>query len=139
MNPKLFSTSTLRCGPTVLQSYLREGNQAVPSVERSLDQAGKNQTLVFVHSRKETAETVKLIRDMSMEKETIAKVIKADGATREISTEEANTVKDSNLRDLLSFDFGIHHVGMRREDRSLVEELFADRSVQVLVCTGTLA
>ncbi len=105
MNPKLFSTSTLRCGPTVLQSYLREGYQMIPSVERSLDQAGKNQTLVFVHSRKETAETAKLIRDMSMEKETIAKVIKADGATREISTEEANTVKD--------LFHGFHHLGFR--------------------------
>ena len=57
----------------------------------------------------------------------------------EILTGEAGNAKDSNLRDLLPFGFAIHHAGMSREDRTLVEELFADGSVQVLVCTATLA
>ncbi|EIW74460.1 Sec63-domain-containing protein [Coniophora puteana RWD-64-598 SS2] len=107
--------------------------------EKVLDQAGKNQTLVFVHSRKETAKTARFIRDMAMEKETITQFVRADSATREILTEEASNVKDPNLRDLLPFGFAIHHAGMSREDRGLVEELFADGAVQVLVCTATLA
>ncbi|KAF5318824.1 hypothetical protein D9619_010989 [Psilocybe cf. subviscida] len=107
--------------------------------EKVLDQAGKNQTLVFVHSRKETAKTARFLRDMAIEKETITQFVKPDGAVREILTEEANNVKDSNLRDLLPFGFAIHHAGMTREDRGVVEELFADGSVQVLVCTATLA
>ncbi|KAG2058635.1 DNA polymerase theta/eta [Suillus hirtellus] len=106
--------------------------------ENVLDQAGKNQTLVFVHSRKEAAKTAKFIRDMAMEKETITQFVRPDSATREILTEEAGNVKDSNLRDLLPFGFAIHHAGMTREDRNLVEELFADGAVQVLVCTATL-
>ncbi|KAG1902400.1 DNA polymerase theta/eta [Suillus fuscotomentosus] len=106
--------------------------------EKVLDQAGKNQTLVFVHSRKETAKTAKFIHDMAMEKETITQFVRPDSATREILTEEAGNVKDSNLRDLLPFGFAIHHAGMTREDRNLVEELFADGAVQVLVCTATL-
>jgi len=107
--------------------------------EKVLDQAGKNQTLVFVHSRKETAKTAKFLRDMAIEKETITQFVKPDAAIREILTEEANNVKDSNLRDLLPFGFAIHHAGMTREDRGLVEELFHDGSIQVLVCTATLA
>ncbi|TFK32698.1 Sec63 Brl domain-containing protein [Crucibulum laeve] len=107
--------------------------------EKVLDQVGKNQTLVFVHSRKETAKTARFLRDMAIEKETITQFVKPDGAVREILTEEANNVKDSNLRDLLPFGFAIHHAGMTREDRGLVEELFADGSIQVLVCTATLA
>jgi pre-mRNA-splicing helicase BRR2 len=107
--------------------------------EKVLDQAGKNQTLVFVHSRKETAKTAKFLRDMAIEKETITQFVKPDAAIREILTEEANNVKDSNLRDLLPFGFAIHHAGMTRKDRGLVEELFHDGSVQVLVCTTTLA
>ncbi|THH20310.1 hypothetical protein EW146_g1011 [Bondarzewia mesenterica] len=107
--------------------------------EKVLDQAGKNQTLVFVHSRKETAKTAKFIRDMAIEKETITQFVKPDSAVREILNEEANNVRDPNLRDLLPFGFAIHHAGMSREDRGLVEELFADGSVQVLVCTATLA
>lgn len=107
--------------------------------EKVLDQAGKNQTLVFVHSRKETAKTAKFLRDQALEKETITQFVRADGATREILTEESKNVKDPNLKDLLPFGFGIHHAGMTREDRGLVEELFADGSLQVLVCTATLA
>src|ERR1700722_1216425 len=94
--------------------------------EKVLDQAGKNQTLVFVHSRKETGKTAKFLRDMAVEKDTITQFVKPDGAVREILTEEAGNVTDSNLRDLLPFGFAVHHAGMTREDRALVEELFAD-------------
>ena len=107
--------------------------------EKVLDEAGQNQTLVFVHSRKETAKTSKFIHDMAIEKEMITQFVKPDSAVHEILTEEANNVKDGNLRDLLPFGFAIHHAGMTREDRGLVEELFADGSIQVLVCTVTLA
>ncbi|XP_006459706.1 hypothetical protein AGABI2DRAFT_219047 [Agaricus bisporus var. bisporus H97] len=107
--------------------------------EKVLDQAGKNQTLVFVHSRKETAKTAKFLRDMAMEKETITQFVKAEGATREILTEESSNAKDRNLVDLLPFGFAIHHAGMSREDRTLVEDLFSEGHVQVLVCTATLA
>jgi pre-mRNA-splicing helicase BRR2 len=34
---------------------------------------------------------------------------------------------------------GIHHAGLSREDRDLVEQLFADRHFNVLVSTATLA
>ncbi|KDQ53780.1 hypothetical protein JAAARDRAFT_136540 [Jaapia argillacea MUCL 33604] len=107
--------------------------------EKVLDQAGKNQVLVFVHSRKETAKTAKFIRDMAIEKETITQFVKPDSAVREILTEEVNNVKDPNLKDLLPFGFAIHHAGLSREDRGLVEDLFGDGSIQVLVCTATLA
>ena len=107
--------------------------------EKLLEQAGKNQTLVFVHSRKETAKTAKFIRDMAIEKETITQFVRAEAATREILEQESQNVKDPNLRDLLPFGFAIHHAGMSREDRALVEDLFDDGSVQVLVCTATLA
>jgi len=107
--------------------------------EKVLEQAGKNQTLVFVHSRKETSKTARFLRDMAVERETITSFVKPDGAAREILQEEAQNVKDANLRDLLPFGFAIHHAGMTREDRTLVEELFGNGWVQVLVCTATLA
>uniref|UniRef100_A0A8C7QQA8 U5 small nuclear ribonucleoprotein 200 kDa helicase n=1 Tax=Oncorhynchus mykiss TaxID=8022 RepID=A0A8C7QQA8_ONCMY len=43
------------------------------------------------------------------------------------------------LKDLLPYGFAIHHAGMTRVDRTLVEDLFADRHIQVLVSTATLA
>uniref|UniRef100_A0AAQ5ZSH5 Activating signal cointegrator 1 complex subunit 3 n=1 Tax=Amphiprion ocellaris TaxID=80972 RepID=A0AAQ5ZSH5_AMPOC len=44
-----------------------------------------------------------------------------------------------HLKDLLPYGFAIHHAGMTRVDRTLVEDLFADRHIQVLVSTATLA
>ena len=47
--------------------------------------------------------------------------------------------QNSELKDLLPYGFAIHHAGMNRVDRTLVEELFADKHIQVLVSTATLA
>ena len=44
---------------------------------------------------------------------------------------EAESCKNTDLRDLLPFGFAIHHAGMARADRTLVEDLFADGHVQV--------
>lgn len=43
------------------------------------------------------------------------------------------------LKDLLPYGFAIHHAGMTRVDRTLVEDLFADKHIQVLISTATLA
>lgn len=48
-------------------------------------------------------------------------------------------MKNADLKDLLPYGFGIHHAGMTRADRTLVEDLFADGHIQVLVSTATLA
>lgn len=43
------------------------------------------------------------------------------------------------MRDLFKDGFSTHHAGMLRPDRNLVERLFSDGLVKVLVCTATLA
>uniref|UniRef100_A0A7N8YMN6 Activating signal cointegrator 1 complex subunit 3 n=1 Tax=Mastacembelus armatus TaxID=205130 RepID=A0A7N8YMN6_9TELE len=54
------------------------------------------------------------------------------------STEVLRTEAEQ-CKDLLPYGFAIHHAGMTRVDRTLVEDLFADRHIQVLVSTATLA
>ncbi|KAK1757664.1 pre-mRNA splicing helicase [Echria macrotheca] len=99
----------------------------------------RNQMLIFVHSRKETAKTAKYIRDKALEMETIDQILKHDAGTREVLTETAGTVNNTDLKDILPYGFGIHHAGMSRADRTDVEDLFASGHIQVLVCTATLA
>jgi pre-mRNA-splicing helicase BRR2 len=106
--------------------------------EKVTEQMGSNQVLVFVHSRKDTAKTAKLLRDMAIEHGTIGQVLQRD-ASREVLHTEAETVTDKDLKDILPYGFAIHHAGMTRADRTLVEELFADGHVQVLCSTATLA
>lgn len=99
----------------------------------------RNQMIIFVHSRKETAKTAKFVRDKALEEETIGQILRSDAGTREALSTEAESVTDRDLKDLLPYGFGIHHAGMSRPDRTSVEDLFNDGLIQVLVCTATLA
>ena len=106
-----------------------------------LEHVGKNdnQTIIFVHSRKETAKTARYVRDKALEEETIGQILRSDSGSRELLTTEAESVSDRDLKDLLPYGFGIHHAGMSRPDRTSVEDLFADGAIRVLVSTATLA
>lgn len=108
--------------------------------EKVMEHAGKNQVLVFVHSRKETGKTARAIRDLCLEKDTLGSFLREGSASTEVLRTEAEQVKNNlELKDLLPYGFAIHHAGMTRVDRTLVEDLFADRHIQVLVSTATLA
>ncbi|PON21655.1 hypothetical protein TGAM01_v209544 [Trichoderma gamsii] len=99
----------------------------------------RNQMIIFVHSRKETAKTAKYIRDKALEMETINQILRHDAGSREVLTEAASQATDQDLKDILPYGFGIHHAGMNRIDRTDVEDLFARGAIQVLVSTATLA
>uniref|UniRef100_A0A336MEZ9 U5 small nuclear ribonucleoprotein 200 kDa helicase n=1 Tax=Culicoides sonorensis TaxID=179676 RepID=A0A336MEZ9_CULSO len=107
--------------------------------EKIMEHAGRNQVLVFVHSRKETGKTARAIRDICLEKDTLGSFLREGSASMEVLRSEAEQVKNTELKDLLPYGFAIHHAGMTRVDRTLVEDLFADRHIQVLVSTATLA
>ncbi|CAF3930211.1 unnamed protein product [Rotaria magnacalcarata] len=107
--------------------------------DKVLEHAGKNQVLIFVHSRKETGKTARAVRDACLEKDTIGAFLKEGSASQEILRTEAEQTKNLELKDLFPYSFAIHHAGMNRADRTLVEDLFAERHIQVLVSTATLA
>ena len=65
--------------------------------DKVMEHAGKNQVLVFVHSRKETSKTAKTIRDMCLEKDTIGMFLKEDSASTEVLRTEAEQTKVSSL------------------------------------------
>lgn len=101
--------------------------------------SNRNQMIIFVHSRKETAKTAKYIRDKALELDTVNQVLRHDAGSREVLNEAASQATDKDLKDILPYGFGIHHAGMNRVDRADVEDLFASGAIQVLVSTATLA
>ena len=110
--------------------------------DKVMASAGKHQVLIFTHSRKDTAKTAHMLREMCIERDSIGAFMREDSASVEVLREcvaSKDGVKDNDLRELLPYGFAIHHAGMTRADRTLVEELFGDRHVQVLVSTATLA
>ncbi|RLN92340.1 hypothetical protein BBJ28_00004981 [Nothophytophthora sp. Chile5] len=70
-----------------------------------------------------------------------------DGSKRFLKMEEAvmesicqtSHIVDETLKHTLSFGIGLHHAGLARRDRELVEKLFKDRLIQVVISTTTLA
>ena len=47
--------------------------------------------------------------------------------------------RNKQLRELFPDGLSIHHAGMLRHDRVMVQQLFARGLIRVLVCTATLA
>lgn len=72
--------------------------------DKVMEHAGKNQVLVFVHSRKETSKTAKTIRDMCLEKDTIGMFLKEDSASTEVLRTEAEQTKVNMPSTLLFID-----------------------------------
>lgn len=90
--------------------------------EKVMERAGKHQILVFVHSRKETGRTAKIIRDLALAKDELHRFIGGDSSsTKELLDQESQEAQSTDLKDLLPFGLGIHHAGLSRKDRLRVE------------------
>jgi activating signal cointegrator complex subunit 3 len=99
------------------------------------------QSMVFVHSRKDTLKTALDIIALAEEAGTlnlfsddVSKGKEADWAKREMGKS-----RNADLKRLLPLGFACHHAGMLRSDRNLVEKMFHMGLVKVLCCTATLA
>lgn len=92
--------------------------------------------LIFVSSRRQTRLTALDLIQFAASDETPRQFL---GMPEEDLQMVLSQVTDQNLRQTLQFGIGLHHAGLNDKDRSLVEELFANNKIQVLVCTSTLA
>eukprot|EP00055_Hartaetosiga_balthica_P018407 m.134146 g.134146 ORF g.134146 m.134146 type:complete len:2176 (-) comp9519_c1_seq1:89-6616(-) len=99
----------------------------------------EQQVIVFTHSRKDTAQTARTLMERCMEDDALINFLTGDEETTQILEESVKDVANSDLAALLPNGFACHHAGMARPDRTIVEELFADFKIRVLVSTATLA
>ncbi|WPH02911.1 Hypothetical protein R9X50_00578100 [Acrodontium crateriforme] len=98
-----------------------------------------HQVMVFVHSRKDTVKTAKMLYEMAAD-EGLTDLF--DPSSHEGYTNAMRDVKSSKgreIRELVAKGMGTHHAGMPRSDRNLIERLFAEGILKVLCCTATLA
>lgn len=104
----------------------------------------KEQVMVFVHSRKETAATMRAMIELAHADEDDATILEAFLPPEDLSMplsliERVQKSRNKELKELLAYGLGIHHAGMLRSDRNLSELLFEQGYVRVLCCTATLA
>lgn len=95
--------------------------------------AEAHQVLIFVYSANKAAETAHCIRNSALANGNPCTFLK------EVSPSNLVTIKSTDLKELLQHGFAIHHAGLNSDDRKLVENLFANGHVQVLVSTPMLA
>jgi pre-mRNA-splicing helicase BRR2 len=100
---------------------------------------GGNQVIVFVHSRKDTGLTARHLAEKAIDEEVIDRYMEPGSKSHEVILSEVDGVQSRELAALLENGLAMHHAGMSRGDRTLVEDLFAAGHVKVLVSTATLA
>lgn len=92
--------------------------------------------IVFVSSRRQTRLTAQdLIAYCGME-DNPRQWLHMDDMEMEMILE---SVHDESLRMSLAFGIGLHHAGLKEGDRKIVEELFLNMKIQILIATSTLA
>lgn len=98
-----------------------------------------HQMMVFVHARKETFNTSKMLYEKAVDDMCVDLFDPSGHPGYEAALKEIKTTRGKELRELLPKGIGIHHAGMARSDRNLMERLFGSGVLKVLCCTATLA
>jgi antiviral helicase SLH1 len=98
-----------------------------------------HQVMVFVHSRRDTMVTAKMLHSKAIEAFCTDLFDPTGHPKYEQASRDMKSSKSKEIRELLQKGLGIHHAGMARADRNLMERLFAEGVTKVLCCTATLA
>jgi activating signal cointegrator complex subunit 3 len=100
-----------------------------------------HQVLIFVHSRGATTQLADfLLKRASMENDTEAFLPSNITKPEYVSAmKRVKTIRIREIQQLIEKGIGVHHAGLVRQDRLLMEKLFADGHIKVLCCTATLA
>ncbi|PKA61162.1 DEAD-box ATP-dependent RNA helicase ISE2, chloroplastic [Apostasia shenzhenica] len=98
-----------------------------------------HQAMVFVHSRKDTGKTARMLLESAQYAGESELFTNDDDPQFSLVKKEVSKSRNRELVQLFDSGFGIHHAGMLRADRSMTERLFSNGFLKVLVCTATLA
>lgn len=111
-------------------------NEIIFSNLKRILKMGK-QVIIFVHKRAETFNTAKELIEILQKKQSDQYLFDCDQSyTRK---REVTASRNEQLQHLFNFGFSVHHAGLLRKDRNLVESLFMEGNIKVLISTATLA
>ncbi|KDO30337.1 hypothetical protein SPRG_05048 [Saprolegnia parasitica CBS 223.65] len=107
-----------------------------PTYAAIVTHSPKKPSLVFVASRAQTRLTAMALVSFAALDGTPKQFLHED---EEVMDAIVQQVRDPALKDALVFGIGLHHAGLSAKDRDVVEELFLNGKIQVVICTSTLA
>ncbi|XP_067094233.1 activating signal cointegrator 1 complex subunit 3 [Osmerus mordax] len=98
-----------------------------------------HQVMVFVHARNATVRTAMGLIEMAKNRGETSFFQAEQGPDYGQCEKQIQRSRNKQMREFFPDGFGIHHAGMLRADRSLMESMFTRGYLKVLVCTATLA
>ncbi|KAG6840439.1 hypothetical protein C0991_006704 [Blastosporella zonata] len=118
-----------------------KGKPGSPQSKKNLDRvtflkvselvAQGHQVMVFVHARKETVKTALALQEAAL----------AEGSSDDFTCEDhpqyaffrrsIGESRNKEMKQLFDHGFGIHHAGMLRSDRNMMERMFEARAIKV--------
>ncbi|EUC57708.1 activating signal cointegrator 1 complex subunit 3, putative [Rhizoctonia solani AG-3 Rhs1AP] len=98
-----------------------------------------HQVMVFVHARKETVKTALALKEAATADDSLEFFSCMEHPQYQFFQREMGASRNKEMKQLFEHGFGIHHAGMLRSDRNMMEKMFEARAIKVLCCTATLA
>jgi len=98
-----------------------------------------NQVMIFVHSRRDTVKTAQFMREAAMRDGSLPLFDMTQDPHYPAYERKLMRSRNADLKELFPSGFAVHHAGMVRSDRSMVEAAFSAGLIRCLVCTATLA
>lgn len=98
-----------------------------------------HQAMVFVHSRKDTGKTARMLAMKAQQNGETAQFDCSDVERYDLASKDAKKSKNKEMLEVFANGIGIHHAGMLRSDRTMMERFFSKGFIKVLCCTATLA
>ncbi|XP_077455363.1 activating signal cointegrator 1 complex subunit 3 isoform X2 [Stigmatopora argus] len=98
-----------------------------------------HQVMVFVHARNATVRTAMGLIEMAKNHGETAIFQPEQDPDYGRCEKQIQRSRNKQMKEIFPEGFGIHHAGMLRSDRNLMENMFSRGYLKVLVCTATLA
>ena len=107
-----------------------------PAYSAILSHSNEKPVLIFVSSRRQTRLTALDLISYCAAEDNPRKFLHMDESELD---KILYKIKDSHLKHTLTFGVALHHAGLTEDDKNIVEDLFGQNKIQVLVSTSTLA
>jgi antiviral helicase SLH1 len=97
--------------------------------------AAGHQVMVFVHARKETVKTAMGLREAALLEGNSDDFTCEDHPQFVLFRRNVGESRNKEMKLLFDSGFGIHHAGMLRSDRNMMERMFEARAIKVSMYT----
>ena len=112
-----------------------------PCLQAIKDYSPEKPVIVFVSSRRQTRLTAFDIITYASQENFLSNSpwLKLDPVSDPPIETIIDQIENEALKHSIAFGVGIHHAGLRQADREIVEKLFQNQKIQILVATSTLS